>query len=1010
MIKTIQKTLAIVLVFTLSFLVGTIVSEPGFELNRLSANITGEDGGGSEEEAAEAEVDPTCTNEIAIEDYSGSDNKEYRLTSMGNYIEDGQFGKRWRIRNHTDQDTLVFWELVGQDRSGEFSVPAHSSLHFTSHFSGSASGGGTMKISVNGVQVDVKAHGGPVKELSECDASEKEAETGSSPAAAPVCSVRPVQLNLPEELTVSVRLGQPVVEVDWSAASGNDLFKQVKADIFLEYLETDPVIESTGARLKDVYSRYIFHELEENEAFTQAILQQAVVGQKAADQFLEPRGMQQLFSDYWPYIGVHLLKKNQEFGEVFLRGLLDQTEAGTPFYSALPEIAAHIKDNVQDRRIRESARCIDELLTGVTLADFIPGQGESVYGSREAAMQSRYQDIKEQGKLIPILEAIKNSETLNSGTKTGARTGIHTLLLTWSLDPSIRQLINYYETDEEFRHLKETFYETELAQAMEACVKSAFKRDLLTMVNEIRGERVINQVAEASVCHNPSGELLFQAVKESFDDSELKETIQSLTLNFLNDMLFIESSLSADPSFSAALTDYYNSRLEQFPHEIIEGMQVELYREGSRIYQQSSPGITRYRDESIPPNETGRVQYFDYQVVTRTECASQRGATGTAKIDPVLEEGTPINTDVNLRLKVKDGYDVAFMRRLENLLSEADEFVTYSSQDCDEARKTLIDKPTSPHALDYILACHSSPESHKSLTINEAEVVPPVLSFAGNPATLNQKTEDYLRPLIESYEEQYRAKSQLRGDLGRLPDMAETLLNKSSIASFTEDEIDLIICGGLTSCSSERKSLVERYFDGVSHVASVSLRLVDREGAPVIRIPVKTDLFGRARGIDLGQINAGQHYQVIVSLNDSPYTLDKIFTLIVNNAQPRSDGTYTVTIDIEFKRGFRYGNFDNSDEVINGSDITAWFRLLKENPELWKRGNLDGRSGIDLLDVVKFQESWGSENEEEDSAFTLGDLFRLFGLSQPSNASTVLFEESSGQTPHWLRLLDEPCR
>lgn len=115
---------------------------------------------------------PYCTNQTVYEPYNGNMNGIVRLTAMGNYKENGQYGKRWRIRNETNQDRTVYWDLYGSTMTGSFTVPAMTAVHFTSHFRNHSGGGGTMRLFSDQArtnQIQVKAHGGSTKDLSTCN-------------------------------------------------------------------------------------------------------------------------------------------------------------------------------------------------------------------------------------------------------------------------------------------------------------------------------------------------------------------------------------------------------------------------------------------------------------------------------------------------------------------------------------------------------------------------------------------------------------------------------------------------------------------------------------------------------------------------------------------------------------------------------------------------------------------------------------------------------------------------
>ena len=114
---------------------------------------------------------PYCTNQTRYENYNGG-NGIVRLTAMGHYLENGNYGKRWRIRNETNTQKTVYWKIYGSSLSGQFTVNAKTAVHFTSHYTNNTSGGGTMILFSDQAmtnQIQVKAHGGSVNNLSNCN-------------------------------------------------------------------------------------------------------------------------------------------------------------------------------------------------------------------------------------------------------------------------------------------------------------------------------------------------------------------------------------------------------------------------------------------------------------------------------------------------------------------------------------------------------------------------------------------------------------------------------------------------------------------------------------------------------------------------------------------------------------------------------------------------------------------------------------------------------------------------
>ncbi len=110
---------------------------------------------------------PYCSNETVI--FDESDNI-IRLTAMGWYQEcSGEYGRRWRIRNGSDSAIEAYYNFADDaTMQGPFNLEAGEAVMFTSDFSDEAAGSRTMRVFVDGEEVQVKAHGGNVTDLADC--------------------------------------------------------------------------------------------------------------------------------------------------------------------------------------------------------------------------------------------------------------------------------------------------------------------------------------------------------------------------------------------------------------------------------------------------------------------------------------------------------------------------------------------------------------------------------------------------------------------------------------------------------------------------------------------------------------------------------------------------------------------------------------------------------------------------------------------------------------------------
>ncbi|MCA1764116.1 MAG: T9SS type A sorting domain-containing protein [Cryomorphaceae bacterium] len=114
-------------------------------------------------------TDPNCTNETIFMD-SDLNSGIVRLTAMGSNLDcDGEYSYRWRIRNETPEPVEVFYNFASDPAlQGPFQLDAGEIVIFTSGTGSEPNQGGTMRIFVDGEQVNVKAHGGSISDLAEC--------------------------------------------------------------------------------------------------------------------------------------------------------------------------------------------------------------------------------------------------------------------------------------------------------------------------------------------------------------------------------------------------------------------------------------------------------------------------------------------------------------------------------------------------------------------------------------------------------------------------------------------------------------------------------------------------------------------------------------------------------------------------------------------------------------------------------------------------------------------------
>jgi hypothetical protein len=223
---------------------------------------------------------------------------------------------------------------------------------------------------------------------------------------------------------------------------------------------------------------------------------------------------------------------------------------------------------------------------------------------------------------------------------------------------------------------------------------------------------------------------------------------------------------------------------------------------------------------------------------------------------------------------------------------------------------------------------------------------------------------------------------------------------------FTDEEKEIIQCGGIPNCSQEIKDTIESYFKGSSHSTKLIIEVYDEGGTLIFQKDKETttNIFGELKDVSLGELLSDEKYTIKIRLKDQRFVLPKVSTVTLNTAEPKAGGGFAAHLKLFYNRQFRYGNFDESNDIIDLNDIQEWSNIISQQPELWDDSNLDGLYGVDLLDVLTLQENWGEiqETQVEKEQITLMELAEVFGL--------LTSFETKVQVPDWLDFLKLSCR
>lgn len=522
------------------------------------------------------------------------------------------------------------------------------------------------------------------------------------------------------------------------------------------------------------------------------------------------------------------------------------------------------------------------------------------------------------------------------------------------------------------------------------------------------------------ICSQRTSTALISEIKRLMEKQSFQRDIKNIIIDFVDDYLDVEKhfseQLDSRNNFNAYYEKYYSVREET--RLGTSDTTVEIYRNGTRIFSQVNPMITSFTDEDVPENETGRVQKYNYYIKTKNRCYENTGSEGKAFINPKLTEDTDIYAKANIKIKVKEGYDILFKEKLTKLVETAREksqtepveihadsaMTTRDDQDCSETERKVMKDLNSETLMDYILACYSTDDITENLKERQAKIIPPLLLKLRLDQNKNRTDiiDEYMESIIDDLKKNLSTQDEVfgltGGDIRRIDPEKE-------IDEYTSSEKELIMCGGIENCDQTTKDKIEAYFEGSSHAKDIIIELYDSEENLVYSTESRTNIFGEVRNVSLGKILAGREYIIKIRLKNERFVLPKISDITINTALPQDDSSYQVTMNLSYPEHFRYGNFDESDDIINLKDILAWGNLIQENPGLWEASNLDGLYGVDLLDVITLQENWGDNQKVEikGKQISINELAKILGLPE------LFRSKGTVNAPEWTKLIEYSC-
>lgn len=830
-----------------------------------------------------------------------------------------------------------------------------------------------------------------------------------------ICAETPPKLNLSSQFKVDYVDGKPQVTLNWNMINGEDPHATQKIGVLMDYLKSDPTLGQGNLKMKNAFAYEIYHELSASKnRLVKTKLNEALAQTVQGNEMLKDRHIETLFKDYYPYVFLDQLKNNSVLSEAFSNGVNRSLMGGTLDWKTLLQNTGSSLKKVQGAGVlNEAISCAAQGMSGVSLDRFNPSTRDNIYGTQAAKVSQIVETLKKEGKVQPILEAIKNDRDLIQNTQLTSKVGASHVLNVWAENSNVQMLIKLYETDPNVRQLVDLFFESGVGEKVDHCIKDVYKADLLTITGDVYAQMITPQLQSSSAYNEAQAKVVLDAYQYLLNLSAFKEvqqTAEQVGLSFINDNLVLEQKVKAISGAKAPFSDYYQNHLSHLGE--VDGITIDIKRDGNVIQSLNSLSITQFVDSTVPVNESGKMAYHSYSIESHTPCANRQGDTIQVAINPKLEAGTVVNAQADIQIRLRESHSDFFMAKIDALLqalidnkTQLSNTVTSNNPNadhCNGSRNKLLEDRTTENLFQYVLDCFGDNQINDALRAQVKDFVPALQRFLelNQFSDTDQITKMFVAPLIELARDEYLVRTQILNEIKPLTTQANDLLKVKNINDFSEAQMNALICGGQTACPKTIQALMEKYLWGASHATDLTVEIYDEMGKLLTKKDAHTDIFGRAKAVDLGALKIGANYEFRVKLTNEPYALAKISRVTLVDASPEAN-SYRSRVTLESMTPFFYGNFDNSDEEINLKDIDAWLKLVSQNPQKWSEQNVDGFNGVDLFDASLFQSNWGQVTETSaltSLEITDQQLAKVYGAKLSADQAGV----KTNYAPGWL--------
>ena len=326
-----------------------------------------------------------------------------------------------------------------------------------------------------------------------------------------ICAETPPHLELSNQFKVSTVDGQSQVTLNWDMLNGQDPHATQKIEVLMDYLKSDHTLGQGTLKMKNAFAYEIYHQLSTSEnRLVKTKLSEALAQTVQGSEILKDRHIETLFEDYYPYLFVDQLKNNTSLSEAFARGV-ESSLAGDSldWKTLLKNTASNLKTVQNPGPLSQAIRCSAQGISGVKIDRFKPSEKDNVYGPHAAKMNEMVDTLRAEGKIQPVLEAIKNDRELIQNTQLAAKAGANRIVSVWAENSNVQNLVKLYETDANVRQLVKLFFESKVGGKMDTCIKDAYKGDLLTLTGDVYAQMITPQLQSSTVYNDAQTKVMF---------------------------------------------------------------------------------------------------------------------------------------------------------------------------------------------------------------------------------------------------------------------------------------------------------------------------------------------------------------------------------------------------------------------------------------------------------------------------------------------------------------------